>query len=124
MGFQSGPGIKAIFKKKKGPPVIPAQTLSSPLNAEAEGRLNSDVEKNGEGAVVSNQFQLQADYQRIEAPLVDPDLLNRFENSIPIDNSPSLSFFGRPLIQGGSSGLGGSHVLEEEVEGVLPMEIV
>ena len=56
--------------------------------------------------------------------MVDQDLLNRFESSMPIDNSPSLSFFGRPLLQGGSSGLGGSHVIEEEDEGVLPLEIV
>ena len=72
----------------------------------------------------TNQSQLQMESQRIEAPLADPVLLNRFEISMPIDNSPSLSFFGRPLFQGGSSGLGGSHVIGEEAEGVLPMEIV
>ena len=42
---------------------------------------------------------------------------------MPIDNSPSLSVFGRPLFQGCSSGLGGSHDLGEEEEGVLPLEI-
>ena len=65
--------------------------------------------------------------QRAEAPLDGPDLSNRFEMSIPIVNSPSLSFFGRPLFQGGSSGLGGLgglHGLGEEVEGVLPLEMV
>ena len=56
--------------------------------------------------------------------MVAPDLLDKFEISIPIDNSPSLSVFGRPLFQGGSSGLGGLHVLGEEEEGVLPLEIV
>ena len=56
--------------------------------------------------------------------MVAPDLLDRFEISIPIDNSPSLSVFSRPLFQGGSSGLGGLHVLGEEEEGVLPLEIV
>ena len=124
LGFNSGPGPKAIFQKKKGPPINPAQALPSPFNAEAEGGLNIDVEKHGEEAAVTNQSQLQVESQRIEAPLVDPDLLNRFEISMPIDNSPSLSFFGRPLFQGGSSGLGGSHVLGEEVVGLLPMEIV
>ena len=43
--------------------------------------------------------------------------------SLPLVNSPSLSVFGRPLFQGGSSGLGGLHVLGEE-EGVLPLAIV
>ena len=124
LGFNSGPSTKAIFQKKKGPPINPAQALSSPFNAEAEGGLNTGVENHGELAAETNQSQLQVESQRIEAPLVDPVLLNRFEISMLIDNSPSLSFFGRPLFQGGSSGLGGSHVLGEEVEGVLPMEIV
>ena len=54
-----------------------------------------------------------------------PGFFNWFEISIPIDNSPSLFVFGRPLFQGGSSSLGGLHVLgEEEEEGVLPLEIV
>ena len=56
--------------------------------------------------------------------MVDPDLLNRFEISTPIVNSPSLSVFDRPLFQGGSLGLGGLHVLGEEEEGVLPLAIV
>ena len=56
--------------------------------------------------------------------MVEPDLLNRFEISIPIDKSPSLSVFGRPFFQGGSSGQGGLHVLGEEEEDVLPLEIV
>ena len=65
--------------------------------------------------------------QRAEAPLDGPDLSNRFEMSMPIVNSPSLSFFGRPLFQGDSSGLGGLgglHGPGEEVEGVLPLEMV
>ena len=41
-----------------------------------------------------------------------------------LHNSPSLSVFGRPLFQGGSSGLGGLHIQGEEEEGVLPLAIV
>ena len=35
-----------------------------------------------------------------------------------------LSVFGQPLFQGGSSNLGGLHVLREEEEGLLPLAIV
>ena len=124
MGFKSGPGSKAIFQKQKGPPVNPAQALSFPSNAEEEGGLNTDVENQGEVAAEKNQSQVQVESQRIEAPVADPVLFNRFEMLMPIVNSPSLSFFGRPLLQGGSSGLRVSHVLGEEVEGVLPMEML
>ena len=130
LGFNPGPtpintGTKAIFQKKRGPQVNPVQVLSIPFYAEVEGGMNPDVEKHGEEAAETKHSQLHVESQRLEVPLVDPDLLNRFETSIPIDNSPSLSVFGRPLFQGGSSGLGGLHVLgEEEEEGVLPLEIV
>ena len=124
LGFKSGPGTKTIFQKKKGPPVNPAHALSSLLNVEAEGGLSTDVENHEEVEAETNQSQLQVESQRIEAPLADPVLLNRFEISMPIDNSPSLSFFGGPLFQGGSSDPGGAHVIGEEVMGVLPMEIV
>ena len=86
--------------------------------------MDPEVEKHGEEVAETKHSQLHLESQRLEAPLVDPDLLNRFEISIPIDNSPSLSVFGRPLFQGGSSGMGGLHVLGEEEEGVLPLEIV
>ena len=56
--------------------------------------------------------------------MVDPDFLNRYETSTPaVVNSSSLSVFGWPLFQGGSSGLGGLHVQGDE-EGVLPLAIV
>ena len=124
LGLKYGPGSKAILKNKQEWPSVSAQFLSSPINAETEGRLQTDDDKHGEEAAGTNQPQVQTEYQIIEAPMVDQDVLNRFESSMPIDNSPSLSFFGRPLLQGGSSGLGESHVIEEEDEGVLPMEIV
>ena len=120
LGFNTGPSTKAIFQKKKAP--SPAQVPSSSFIAEAEGGLNTETENHGEVAAETSQVQVES--QRGEAPLDEPGLLNRFEMSMPIVNSPSLSFFGRPLFQGGSSGLGGSHVLGEEVEGVLPLEIV
>ena len=105
LGFNSGPtpittGTKAIFQKKSGPPVNPAQALSFPLNAEAEGGLNNDVERHGEEAAEMNHSQLQVESQRIETPLVDPDLLNRFEISMPIENSPSLFFRPTPFSKG------------------------
>ena len=123
-GLKNGPSSKAIVTEKQMGPSVPAQFLSSPSNAETEGSLQIDDDKHGEEAAGTNQPQVQTDYQIIEVPMVDQDLLNRFESPMPIDNSPSLSFFGRPLLQGGSSGLGGSHVIEEEDEGVLSMEIV
>ena len=86
--------------------------------------MNPDVENEGEEAAETEHSRLQLESQRLEAPVVDPDLLNRFAISIPIDNSPSLSVFGQPLFQGGSSGPGGLHVLGEDEEGVLPLEIV
>ena len=122
MGFKIGPGSKAIFQKKKVSPIMPAQALSSSFFAEAEGGLNTDVDIHGEVAAETIQSQLQVESQRIESPLADPS--NKFEMSMPFVNSPSISFFGRPLFQGGSSGLGVSHALGEEVEGVLPLEIV
>ena len=129
LGFNPGPtpitmGTKAKFQKKRGPQVNPVQALSIPFYAEVEGGMNLDVEQHGKEAAEIKHSHLQVESQRLEAPLVDPVLLNRFEISMPIDNSPSLSVFGRPLFQGGSSGLGGLHVLGEEEEGVLPLEIV
>ena len=122
MGFKTGPSTKAFYQKKKEPSSIPAQAPSSPISAEAVGGLHTETENYGEVAAVSSQDQVEA--QSMEAPLDDPASLNRFEMSMPIANSPSLSFFGRPLLQGGSSGWGGSYVLGEEAEGVLPLEIV
>ena len=63
LGFNSGPtpittDTKAIFQKKRGPPVNPAQALSFPFNAEAEGGMNPDVEKHGEEAAETNHSQL------------------------------------------------------------------
>ena len=89
-----------------------------------EGRATPDFEKGGEEAVVTESSQLRLESQRHEAHLVDPDLLNRFEISTPIVNYSSLSVFGLPFFQGGSSGLGGLHVLGDEEEGVLPLAIV
>ena len=129
LGLNLGPtpintGTKALLtvKKKRGPQ--PVQALSNPFHAGVEGGTNPDVEKEGEEAAKTEQSQLQLESQRLEAPLVAPELLDRFEISIPIDNSPSLSVVGRPLFQGGSSGLGGLHFQGEEEEGVLPLEIV
>ena len=68
--------------------------------------------------------QLRLESHRLKAHLVDPDLLNKFEISTPTVNSSPLFVFGRPLFQGGSSGLGGLHVLGDEEEGVLPLAIV
>ena len=120
------PGTKGLstVQKKRGPQNKPVQALSNPNYARVEGRTNPDAEKEGEEAAETKPSQLQLESQRLEAPLVDPDLLNRFEISTPIVNPPSLSVFGRPLFQGGSSGLGGLHVLGEEEEGVLPLTIV
>ena len=123
VGFNNGPSTKAIFQKKKMP--FPAQAPSTSFTAEAEGLLNTETENHGEAVAETNQIQVES--HRAEDPLDGPDLSNRFELSMPIINSPSLSFFGRPLFQGGSSGLGGLgglHGLGEEVEGVLPMEMV
>ena len=119
-------GTKALstVQKKRGPQNKPVQALSNPIYAGVEGRTNPDIEKEGEEATETEPSQLQLESQRLEAPLVDPDLLNRFEISTPTVNSPSLSVFGRPLFLGGSSGLGGLHVLGEEEEGVLPLAIV
>ena len=102
----------------------PVQPLSTPFYAGVEGGMNPDVEKHGEETIETKLSQLQLESQSLEVPVVEPDLLNRFEISIPIDKSPSLSVFGRPLFQGGSSGLGGLHVLGEEEEDVLPLEIM
>ena len=122
----NNPGTKGLstIQKKRGPQNKPVQALSNPNYAGVEGRTNPDVEKEGEEATETEPSQLRLESQRLEALLVDPDLLNRFEISTPIVNSPSLSVLGRPLFQGGSSGLGGLHVLGEEEEGVLPLAIV
>ena len=124
LGCKPGPGTKTIFQKNKGRPAVSAQALSSSVNVETIGGSNIDVENHEGVGAETNQSQLQMESQRKEAPVDDPFLLNRFEISMPLDNSPSLSFFGRPLFQGGSSGLGVSQAIGEEVEGVLPMEIV
>ena len=124
LGCKPGPGTKTIFQKKKGRPASSAQALSSSVNVETKGGSNIDVENHEEVGAKTNQSQLQMEFQRMKAQVDDPFLLNRLEISMPLDNSPSLSFFGRPLFQGGSSGLGVSHVIGDEVEGVLPMEIV
>ena len=57
--------------------------------------------------------------------MVDSDLLNKFEISTPIIVNSSLLFvFGWPLFQGGSSSLGGLHVLGDKEEGVMPLAIM
>ena len=58
LGLKYGPGSKAIFKKKQKGPLVPAQILSSPINAEAEGSLQIDDEKHGEEAAGTKQPQL------------------------------------------------------------------
>ena len=100
------------------------QALSSSNYAGVEGKATPDFEKEGEEAAETESSQLRLESQRLEAHLVDSDLLNRFKISTPIVNSSSLFVFGRPLFQGGSSGLGGLHVLGDEEEGVLPLAIV
>ena len=124
LGCKPSPGTKTVFQKKNGRTTISAQAPSSSVNVESKGVSNIAVENHEEMGAKTNQSQLQMESQRMKAPVDDPLLLNRLEISTPLDNSPSLSFFGRPLFQGGSSGLGVSHVIGEEVEGVLPMEIV
>ena len=96
-------GTKALLQKKRGHQVKPAQPLSTPFYAEVEGGMNPDVEKQGEETAETKLSQLQLESQSLEALVVEPDLLNRFEISIPIDKSPYLSVFGRPLFQGGFS---------------------
>ena len=123
VGFKSGPSTKAIFKQKREP--FPALVPSISFNDETEGALNMETEILGEAVAETSQIQVES--QRAETALDGPDLSNRFEMSMPIINSPSLSFFGRPLFQGGPSGLGGPGGLYgpgEEVEGVMPMEMV
>ena len=122
----NNPGTKgrSTVQKKRGPQNKLVQALSNPNYAGVEGRTNPDVEKEGEEVTEIEPSQLLLESQRLEAPLVDPDLLNRFEISTPIVNSLSLSVFGRPLFQGGSSSLGVLHILREEEEGVLPLAIV
>ena len=76
-----------------------------------EGGATADFEKEGEKVAVTESSRLFLETLRLEAHLVDPDLLNRFEISTPtVINSSSLSVFGRPLFQGDSSSLGGLHV--------------
>ena len=71
------------------------------LDVVVEGGATADFEKEGEKAVVSESSQLSLETSRLEAHLVDPDLLNMFETSTPtVVNSSSLSVFGRPLFQG------------------------
>ena len=72
--------------------------------------MTVDFEKEGEEAVVTESSQLLLESQRLEAHLVDLDLLNRFEISTPTavkSSSLSLSVFDQPLFQGGSLGPGG-----------------
>ena len=116
-------GLSTV-QKKGGPQNNPFQALSVPNYAGVEGRATPDFENEGEKEAGIEPYQLRLDSQRLEAHLVDPNLLNRFEISTPIVNSSSLFVFGRPLFQGGSSALGGLHVLREEEEGVLPLAIV
>ena len=86
-----------------------------------EGGAIADFEKEGEKSTMTESSQLSLETSRLEAHLVDPNLLNRFEISTPtVVNSSSLFVFGRPLFQGGFSGLGGLHVPRDEEEGVLP----
>ena len=83
-----------------------------------ERRATIDFEKEGEKVAVTESSQLSLETSRIEAHLVDPDLLNMFETSTPkVVISSSLFVFGRPLFQGGSSSLGGLHVLGDEEVG-------
>ena len=90
-----------------------------------EGKATIDFEKEGEKVVVTESSQLSLETSRIEAHLVDPDLLNKFETLTPkVVISSSLLVFGRPLFQWGSSSLGGLHVLGDEEVGVLPLTIV
>ena len=57
-----------------------------------EGGATVDFEKEGEEAVVTESSQLLLENQRLEAHLVDLDLLNRFEISTPtVVKSSSLS---------------------------------
>ena len=66
---------------------------------------------------MGGEVSLQCNDKYLGSPLnvVDPKLENRFEVTSPlIVFSPPLSVFGRPLIQGGSSSLGGSSGLEVE----------
>ena len=98
LGLNPGPtpittGTKALFQKKRGPQVKPVQALSIPFYAGVEGGMNPGVKKHGKEAAETKHSQLHLESQRLEAPLVELDLLNRFEISIPIDNSPSLPFF-------------------------------
>ena len=94
---------------------IEVSTLEE-LNATVEGGATTDFEKEGEKAAVTKSSQLSLETSRLEAHLVDLDLLNKFEISIPtVVNSSSLSVFGRRLFQGASSGLGGLHVLRRRV---------
>ena len=103
---------------------IEVSTLKE-LDVEVEGGATTDFEKEGKKAVVTESSQLSLETSRLEAHLVDPDLLNRFEISTPIViNSSSLTILGQPIFQGGSSSLGGLHVLGDKEEDVLPLAIV
>ena len=128
-GFGSNPGpcpnnpvMKGLstILKEGGPQTNPFQALRGQievstlkeLDAEVEGGATANFEKEGEKAAVTESSQLSLETSRLEAHLVDPDLLNKFEISTPIVvNSSSLTILGRPIFQGGSSGLGGLHVL-------------
>ena len=78
--------------------------------AALEGGVTADIE---EGGIVAETKSPQSilETSRHEASNVDSDFLNRFETSTSKVVNTSLSVFGRPLFQGGSSGLGGLHVL-------------
>ena len=108
-GFQTNP-----FQALRGQ--FEESTLEDLGEAVAlEGGATVDIEKEGEKVAVTESSQSISKTSRLEGYLVDPDFLNRFETLTPIVvNSSSLFIFGRPLFQGGSSSLGGLHVLGDE----------
>ena len=114
-------GLLTVLKEG-GPQTNPFETLRGQIedstleehDVVVEGRATVDFEKEGEEVAVSESSH----------HLVDSDLLNMFEISTPtVVNFSSLSVFDRPLFQGGSSSLGGLHVLGDK-EGVLLLAIV
>ena len=82
-----------------------------------EDGLTVDAEKEGEAVleIASPQRASFLEIPRQEVYQADPNLLNRFEISThTVDLPSSLSVFGRPLFQGGSSGMGGLNVMGKE----------
>ena len=60
-----------------------------------EGGVTAGIEKEGEKVTMTESSQSISGTSRLEAYLVDPDFLNRFETSTPtVVNSSSLSIFG------------------------------